>query len=228
MALPTPSSCSATSSNASRWHNCERAREDPTRGARWRPRRPPTRRTPTGSAEIFLLFSALWRLLRGEDQRARKVRWMIGLLRPYRGRMTLMFVALLIETGAGLGAALPRRAGNRRRRLRDQDRRPQRAGLDSRRLRRRRPALRGRHLRGDLPGRMGRHARPPGSARAALLPHPVDVDRLLHAPQPRRPDLADDQRRRGAQSTRHRRGRDDVLEHSDPGRGSRDPARCST
>jgi ATP-binding cassette subfamily B protein len=51
---------------------------------------------------VFLLFSALWRLLRGEDQRGRKVRWMIGLLRPYRGRMILMFVALLIETGAGL------------------------------------------------------------------------------------------------------------------------------
>lgn len=52
--------------------------------------------------DIFLLFAALWRLLRGQDQRGRKVRWMIGLLRPYRGRMALMFVALLIETGAGL------------------------------------------------------------------------------------------------------------------------------
>jgi ABC-type multidrug transport system fused ATPase/permease subunit len=51
---------------------------------------------------VFLLFGALWRLVRGEDQRGRKVRWMIGLLRPYRGRMALMFVALLIETGAGL------------------------------------------------------------------------------------------------------------------------------
>jgi ATP-binding cassette subfamily B protein len=51
---------------------------------------------------VFLLFGALWRLVRGQDQRARKVRWMIGLLRPYRGRMALMFVALLIETGAGL------------------------------------------------------------------------------------------------------------------------------
>ena len=51
---------------------------------------------------VFLLFGALWRLVRGEDQRARKVRWMIRLLRPYRGRMVLMFVALLIETGAGL------------------------------------------------------------------------------------------------------------------------------
>jgi ATP-binding cassette subfamily B protein len=51
---------------------------------------------------IALLFGALWRLVRGQDQRGRKVRWMIGLLRPYRGRMALMFVALLIETGAGL------------------------------------------------------------------------------------------------------------------------------
>jgi ABC-type multidrug transport system fused ATPase/permease subunit len=51
---------------------------------------------------VFLLFAALWRLIRGEDQRGRKVRWMIRLLRPYRGRMILMFVALLIETAAGL------------------------------------------------------------------------------------------------------------------------------
>jgi ABC-type multidrug transport system fused ATPase/permease subunit len=51
---------------------------------------------------IWLLFRALWRLVRGEDQRGRKVRWMIGLLRPYRARMALMFVALLIETGAAL------------------------------------------------------------------------------------------------------------------------------
>ncbi|MGZ8666687.1 MAG: ABC transporter ATP-binding protein [Solirubrobacterales bacterium] len=51
---------------------------------------------------VFLLFAALWRLLRGDDQRGRKVRWMVGLLRPYRGRVALMFVALLIGTGAGL------------------------------------------------------------------------------------------------------------------------------
>jgi ABC-type multidrug transport system fused ATPase/permease subunit len=51
---------------------------------------------------VFLLFAALWRLVRGEDQRGRKVRWMIGLLRPYRGRIVLMFIALLIETAAGL------------------------------------------------------------------------------------------------------------------------------
>jgi ATP-binding cassette subfamily B protein len=56
----------------------------------------------TPLTNIALLFGALWRLVRGQDQRGRKVRWMIGLLRPYRGRMALMFVFLLIETGAGL------------------------------------------------------------------------------------------------------------------------------
>jgi ATP-binding cassette, subfamily B, bacterial len=51
---------------------------------------------------IYLLFASLWRLVRGQDQRGRKVRWMIGLLRPYRGRMVMMFLALLVATGAGL------------------------------------------------------------------------------------------------------------------------------
>jgi ATP-binding cassette subfamily B protein len=51
---------------------------------------------------VYLLFAAVWRLLRGQDQRGRKVRWMIGLLRPYRAKVALMFVALLIGTGAGL------------------------------------------------------------------------------------------------------------------------------
>jgi len=52
--------------------------------------------------EIYLLFASVWRLIRGQDQRARKVRWMIGLLRPYRGRAVLMLLALLVATGAGL------------------------------------------------------------------------------------------------------------------------------
>ena len=51
---------------------------------------------------VFLLFAALWRLLRGDDRRGRKVRWLLGLLRPYRGRVALMFVALLVATAAGL------------------------------------------------------------------------------------------------------------------------------
>ena len=52
--------------------------------------------------DIGLLVVSVWRLIRGQDQRARKVRWMIGLLRPYRGRVALMFGAMLVATGAGL------------------------------------------------------------------------------------------------------------------------------
>ncbi len=52
--------------------------------------------------DIWLLFRDVWKLLRGQDQRARKVRWMIGLLRPYRGKVALMFAALLVATGAAL------------------------------------------------------------------------------------------------------------------------------
>ena len=51
---------------------------------------------------IWLLIKELWRLVRGEDDRARKVRWLLGLLRPYRGRVVLMLVAMLVATGAGL------------------------------------------------------------------------------------------------------------------------------
>jgi ABC-type multidrug transport system fused ATPase/permease subunit len=50
----------------------------------------------------LLMFRDIWRILRGEEQRARKVRWFIGLLRPYRGRVALMMVALVLATGAGL------------------------------------------------------------------------------------------------------------------------------
>jgi ABC-type multidrug transport system fused ATPase/permease subunit len=51
---------------------------------------------------IGRLFASLWRLLRGEDQRGRKVRWLVAQLRPHRGRVALMFVGLLLATGAGL------------------------------------------------------------------------------------------------------------------------------
>jgi ABC-type multidrug transport system fused ATPase/permease subunit len=58
--------------------------------------------SPNPLRNIAMLFAAIFRLVRGQDHRGRKVRWMIGLLRPYRGRMVLMFLALLVETGAGL------------------------------------------------------------------------------------------------------------------------------
>ncbi|MDX6623625.1 MAG: ATP-binding cassette, subfamily bacterial [Solirubrobacterales bacterium] len=51
---------------------------------------------------IAALFGALWRLIRGEDQRGRKVKWLVSQLRPYRGRVALMFVGLLAATAAGL------------------------------------------------------------------------------------------------------------------------------
>ena len=44
----------------------------------------------------------IWLVIRGEDQRGRKLRWMAGLLRPYRGRVALAVVALLAATGAAL------------------------------------------------------------------------------------------------------------------------------
>ncbi len=52
--------------------------------------------------EVFLLFAALWRLVRGEDERGRKVKWLLGLLRPYRTKVALMFAALIVATAAGL------------------------------------------------------------------------------------------------------------------------------
>ncbi len=45
---------------------------------------------------------SLWLIVRGEDQRGRKLRWMAGLLRPYRGRVALTVIAILAATGAGL------------------------------------------------------------------------------------------------------------------------------
>jgi ATP-binding cassette subfamily B protein len=44
----------------------------------------------------------LWRIIRGDEQRGRKLRWTVGLLHPYRGRVALTFVAMLAATGAGL------------------------------------------------------------------------------------------------------------------------------
>ena len=45
---------------------------------------------------------SLWRVLRGEDQRARKLKGLLELLRPYRGRIVLMLVALVLATAAAL------------------------------------------------------------------------------------------------------------------------------
>jgi ABC-type multidrug transport system fused ATPase/permease subunit len=57
---------------------------------------------PGRLAGTLLLGRDLWRLIRGEDQRGRKVRWMLGLLRPYRAQVALMLAALLVATAAAL------------------------------------------------------------------------------------------------------------------------------
>ncbi|MFL5883597.1 MAG: ABC transporter transmembrane domain-containing protein, partial [Thermoleophilaceae bacterium] len=43
-----------------------------------------------------------WELIRGDEGRTLKLRGLIVLLRPYRVRVVLMFVALLLATGAAL------------------------------------------------------------------------------------------------------------------------------
>ncbi len=46
--------------------------------------------------------TSLWRVVRGEVGRTRKVRGLLELLRPYRGRVLLMFTALAVGTAASL------------------------------------------------------------------------------------------------------------------------------
>ena len=59
-------------------------------------------REPGRLEAIWLLARDLWWLVRGRDRRARKVRWLFGLLRPYRRRVVLTGVALLVATAAAL------------------------------------------------------------------------------------------------------------------------------
>lgn len=47
-------------------------------------------------------FMATWRRLRGEKTRARRLRELISLLRPYRLRVALMFISMSIAIAAGL------------------------------------------------------------------------------------------------------------------------------
>ncbi len=65
-------------------------------------------RAPIGDA--WLLVKAVWRTIRGEDERGRKVRWLLGLLRPYRARVAWMLLAL-VAAGAAAHAP-PHHAGH--------------------------------------------------------------------------------------------------------------------
>ena len=76
----------------------------------------------------------------------------------------------------------------------------------------------------DLPGRLGRHR---GRCRTCASGSSPTCRRCRSASSPaaaRGPDLAHDQRHRGAQPAGHRRRRDDLLQHPDPARRGRDPA----
>jgi ABC-type multidrug transport system fused ATPase/permease subunit len=55
-----------------------------------------------GAQNVLLLFRSLWRLIRGEDNRGRKVKWLLSLLRPYRRQVVLMLGALVLATAATL------------------------------------------------------------------------------------------------------------------------------
>ena len=55
---------------------------------------------PGRLAGTVLMLRDIWRLIRGEDERGRKVRWLLGLLRPYRLQVSLMMVAIVVATVA--------------------------------------------------------------------------------------------------------------------------------
>jgi ABC-type multidrug transport system fused ATPase/permease subunit len=57
---------------------------------------------PGRFAGTLLMLRDIWRILRGQDQRGRKVRWLLGLLRPYRLQVTLMLIAIVVATAAAL------------------------------------------------------------------------------------------------------------------------------
>ncbi len=53
-------------------------------------------------SDAWRLLRELARTIRGADGRGRKVRWLLGLLRPYRARVALTILALLAATAAAL------------------------------------------------------------------------------------------------------------------------------
>ena len=145
----------------------------------------------------------IWRLLRGEDQRARKVRWMLGLLRPYRRQVVLMLIALVIATAAGLAPpALAGAAIDNGIKAFDE----QRADGDRARLHR----LRGRSLwvatyaQTYLVGWVGQRALQDLRSRIYTHLQTMSIGFFTRR-QPGRADLAADQRRAGARQPGHRR-----------------------
>ena len=177
---------------------------------------------PGRLAGTLLMLRDIWRLLRGEDQRARKVRWMLGLLRPYRRQVVLMMIALVIATAAALAPpALAGAAIDNGIKAFDE----QRADRDRARLHR----LGGASLwvatyaQTYLVGWVGQRALQDLRSRIYTHLQTMSIGFFTRR-RPGRADLAADQRRAGARQPGHRRRRDPVLEHADAGRRRRDPA----
>ena len=63
---------------------------------------PEERPDERGAQDFFALLRSLWRLVRGEDKRGRKVKWLFSLLRPYRKQVLLTLLALVLATAATL------------------------------------------------------------------------------------------------------------------------------
>ncbi len=55
-----------------------------------------------GGQDFFAMLRSLWRLVRGEDNRGRKVKWLFSLLGPYRRQVLMMLGALILATAATL------------------------------------------------------------------------------------------------------------------------------
>ncbi len=68
-------------------------------------------RAPFGDA--WLLVKSIWSTIRGDDGRGRKVRWLFGLLRPYRMRVSLMMVVTRDRHRGCARAPLPHRTRHR-------------------------------------------------------------------------------------------------------------------
>ena len=160
-----------------------------------------------------------WRATGG---RGRKLRGLLVLLRPYRGRTLLMLALAAVRHRRGPRPAAARQARHRRG---DRARRPRGAHVGRRRLPGQRARLLGGDLRADLPRRLGRPAGAPGPADPALRPPPDAVGRLLLAPPGRGHHLAADQRRAGARPAGLGRRGDAAGLDADAGRHRDHPAR---
>ena len=151
------------------------------------------------------------------------MRWLLGLLRPYRLQVALMMIALLIATAAAL--APPYLAGQA---IDD--------GINAGDV----DALTvivivfvasvaiywaATYAQTYLVGWVGQRALQDLRERIYVHLQAMSIGFFTRR-KPGRADLADDQRRAGARHAGHRRHRDAVLEHADAGRGGRDPARA--